>query len=323
MRYLDCYLNEVKHHLYTGDKNDIINELRSDIENRLQDNYSDADLIVVLEELGCPKDIAQSYNIGSEGIQITNRNFSNYVKVLKILFLIGLLSSGIASLQNLIDFETMQLTFTLSSFIAFIAEFISIQISFTLSAIGVLTIIFYLIEKHQGSDYDIAQVAELDLKPWTVSQLKSEDYNYKKSGDYFEYTFEALFTVIFPVIFVTILKNPVWPAEYNFFDPQYLNLITIIVFFGIAFELVVLTSKFIYGKYDLKTVLATIIGGIYGIITSYILLVQYNVFKIPSVIDDVVPFSQTNLFTMIFAIVLISSCANIIFILYKYIKTSK
>ncbi len=320
MKYLDRYLEDVKYHLYGKDKNDIIKELKSDILNRLGDNYKEDDLIKVLEDLGAPWEVASSYNYDNEGLSITKENFNNYVKLLKLLFIIGLIVSAVAALDNFIDYTRFTLTFDYSSILTFIFDMIINTFNFTVTSIGILTIIFYFIEKYdnQAAEYNKYIFPFLNPKPtkentWSIKTLKSKRYNL------IDYIGGSVSIVFFTGMFLVFLDRQIWPTEYQFFHAEYLNTFMGLVMFSVILELISYSIRFFIVEQKLIYVLLNIVRNCYGVWASAYILLFQKMFYMPEVVTEVSAVND-NVFVLIFFINLIIAISSVSMSIYRYIK---
>ncbi len=322
MKYLDRYLEDVKYHLYGKDKNDIIKELKSDILNRLDDNHNEEDLIKVLEDLGAPWEVASSYNFDNEGLTITKENFNNYIKLLKLLFIIGLITSSVAALDNFVDYSRFSLSFDFASVLTFILEMFFNTFNFTVTSIGILTIIFYFIEKYdkQAKEYNKYIFPFLNSSTkvtkenkWSIKNLKSKRYNLV------DYVAESLCIIFFTGIFLVFLDRQIWPVEYQFFHIEYLNLFIGLVILSIIIELVVYSYRFFIGENTLIYVVLNFIRNCYGIWASAYIILYKEMFYLPEVVIETSTLNN-NVFYLVFLINVIIAISSISMSIYRYIK---
>ncbi len=322
MKYLDRYLEDVKYHLYGKDKNDIIKELKSDILNRLDENYTEEDLIAVLEDLGAPWEVASSYNYDNNGLTITKENFNNYLKLLKLLFVIGLIVSCVAALDNFIDFNRFTLSFEIASVFTFIFDMLINTFNFTVISIGILTIIFYYIEKYdkEAKEYNkyIFPFLNPDTKvtkenKWSIKNLKSKRYNL------IDYVAESICLIFFTGIFLVFLDRQIWPTEYQFFHVEYLNTFMGLIVLSIIIELVVNSYRFFVGENNLIYVILNILRNCYGIWASAFILLYQKMFYLPEVVIETSTLNN-NIFYLVFFINVIIAISSISMSIYRYIK---
>ncbi len=319
MKYLDRYLEDVKYHLYGKDKHDIIKELKSDILNRLDDNYTEDDLIKVLEDLGAPWEVASSYNYDNEGLTITKENFNNYLKLIKLLFIIGLITSGIVALDNFIDYSRYALKIDFSSVIAFTFSTLIHTFQFTVFSIGILTIIFYFIEKNDTPVKDYTKYFGINNykttkeNTWSIKNLKSKRYNLV------DYIGGSLSLIFFSSIFLVFLDRQIWPEEYQFFHTEYLNSFIGLVVISIMIELVVYSYRFFIGEHTLIYVILNFLRNCYGLWASAYVILYKKMFYLPEIVTETSTLTD-SVFYLVFVISLITAISSISMSIYRYNK---
>ncbi len=316
MKYLDRYLEDVKHYLYDKDKNDIIKELKSDIQNKLRDGYTEKELVEVLEELGSPIEVATSYNFENKGFSITNQNFNNYVKLIKLMFIVCLIASAVASFDIFIDYSRFKFLIDIESVVAFTISLIFNTLTFTVFSIGLLTIIFYLIEKYDTSgEYSkhifsaINPKSNVD-KNWTVKQLKAKRFNL------IDYICGSLATIFWSGVFIVFLNNQFLPLEYQFFHIEYLSVFTLLIIISVVIELAVFSYRFFVGEHTFTFVVLNILKNCYGILASAYILLYKKMFYMPEIVTQI----SNDIFYFIFFISVIIAIASIVASIYRYIK---
>ncbi len=320
MKYLDRYLEDVKYHLYGKDKNDIIKELKSDILNRLEDNYTEDDLIKVLEDLGAPWEVASSYNYDNDGLTITKENFNNYIKILKLLFVIGFITSAVTAGTVFYDYQRFTFSIDAVKILTYIITTLHQTFNFMVFSIGILTIIFYFIEKHDKKEpkknklgnyiAPLSNAKEYTSTKWTIKNLKSKRYNL---ADYIGGTIAIVF---WTVLFLVFLDRQVWPIEYQFFKSEYFIAFAFLVLLSIILEILVNSYRFFKGEKTLMYVALNLFRNAYVIFSSAYILIYKEMFYIPSAISDV----PQEIFILVFVINIIIALSSIYMSIYRYIK---
>lgn len=306
MKYLDRYLQDVRYNLYGKDKNDIIKELKADILNRLDENYSEDDLKAVLEELGSPTEVARVYNFGVDGLTITGSNFNNYIKLVQLMFFIGLITSfTLVCINNF----TNSISIDLISFLAIIFEFARTTFMITIYSIGILTIIFYFIERQDNKN--IQQGIEKGLKTeWSIKDLKSKRYSLA------DYVGSTIVVIFWSVIFLVFLDREIWQEEFRFFHHEYFTTFAFLIFIGIFFEIIVNSYRYFIGEQKFMYVALNIFQNAFVIFSSAYILIYKKMFYIPQAITDI----DDNIFTIIFIINVIIAISSIVMSITRYIK---
>lgn len=303
MKYLDKYLQEVRYNLYCKDKDDVIKELKSDILNKLGESYTEKDLILVLEEMGSPKRFARRYNFDDEGLTITNENFNNYIRLIKLLFAIGFIIFVVIGILEVLFYN--------ESIITMLFTVIHQSFLFTVFSIGILTIIFYFIEKNSGKFKNNTSEENLYGK-WNIKELNSKDYS--TMG----FVIDTVVVVFFSLIFLAFLKNQLLPQEYEFFHTEFINEFSVIIIISLVFEIARNLCKYIKGESSSLYVVFNFFDNAYLIFSSAYVLIYREMFYIPLVIKHNQP--DSFLFSKVFIVCLIIAVGSVIISLYKYLK---
>ncbi len=182
------YLYTIGKYLPVSQRNDILRDIEANIYDYLEEtygnkDYTDDEIKNALYKMGNPKRVAESYMdkpryiIGPQYIDI-------YLLVIKVALMgisIGLLVVSI--IKFLVDGDLLQsiISFGLGLWNA------------TLIMVGIVTIIFYLVEKH-GDDSEFPLLDKEEL--WSVDSLESppEDTEQIKISDL---VFESIFIMVF------------------------------------------------------------------------------------------------------------------------------
>ncbi|GAB4433700.1 MAG: hypothetical protein Kow002_21090 [Anaerolineales bacterium] len=169
MNLIERYVTEVGKHLPRKNRHDIQAELRSTLEDMLEDRSQQAGRPAdqamteeLLQEYGAPKDVAASYQ--THPYLIGPRLFNIYTLVLKIVIFAVTLGLTIATIVSLLNSSLTppELLKTLGSFIAGL-------ISALVAAFGNVTLIFAIIERAVP-----AKEFEEEKEDWTPAELTKE-----------------------------------------------------------------------------------------------------------------------------------------------------
>ena len=196
MNLIDIYIYEVKKWLPEKSKDEIAEELKSNIEDMLPDNYNEDDIKNVLNSLGNPKKLAANYS-GNKRYIIGPIFYDSYLRVLLIAIAA---TTGIVLLGHIIagimDF---------SEYASPISFFIDI---FTDSLIGVIQVLFQVFTWVTLTFIFIDKVADSTdsipiVKPkWSTDQLTRRTVQKKK---YQIPKSEAIFGFIWTIIWILVL----------------------------------------------------------------------------------------------------------------------
>ena len=178
MNLIDRYVTEVGKHLPRKNRLDIEAELRSTLEDMLEDRSQqtgrpadEALVIELLQEYGSPRKVAAIYQ--THPYLIGPRMFSIYRLVLKIVLFAVTMGLSIATIVSL--FNT---SLTSPELLKELGQFIANLVSALLAAFGNVTLVFAIIERAVPA----AKFEEEET--WTPAELTKEpDPNHVKTGD--------------------------------------------------------------------------------------------------------------------------------------------
>jgi hypothetical protein len=194
MNLLDRYVSEVGKHLPRNQRADIEKEIRSTLEDMLEERnqagvVDEASVIALLKEYGEPRKVAESY-IGPRYL-IGPRIFPTFELIVKIVMAAllgaGLLGYGVSA--SITD------SFAGPDFLSFLAEFWSGLLGGMFSAFGTIVIVFAILERVLP-----ASEFEKEEEKWDPADLAKEpDPDEVKISD-------AIATIIFTVIGLVVFN---------------------------------------------------------------------------------------------------------------------
>lgn len=210
MNLIDRYVTEVGKHLPRKNRLDIEAELRSTLEDMLEDQAQQtgrpADEALteeLLQEYGAPREVAATYQ--THPYLIGPRMFPFYTFVLKIVLFAVTLGLSIATVVSLIG-ANMTSPELLQSLVDFAAGLVSALVA----AFGNVTLVFAILER-------VVPVVEFEEKgKWTPAELTKEpDPGQVKTGDMIaSIVFTAAALVIFnlypQIIGIWIIESEEW-----------------------------------------------------------------------------------------------------------------
>jgi hypothetical protein len=193
MKILDSYLEELRHHLPTKNRDDIIAEIRSVLMDMIEErnpqpgSEADEDLIkAVLLEYGPPRKVAQQYN--SQQRLIGAQIFPVYLQVLKIVLVVVAALNILGVIVAIVSGSAGD-----SGFFITILETLGGLMSSLFTAFGIVTLSFILIERTTPQQWQI----EID-EDWSPDDLAEvED---KKRIKITELAVEITLGIIFIVL---------------------------------------------------------------------------------------------------------------------------
>ncbi|MFJ8513186.1 HAAS signaling domain-containing protein [Lysinibacillus xylanilyticus] len=198
MNLIEVYIREVAQRLPEKNREDIILELRSNIEDMLPDDYSEEDVKTVLKKLGSPVTLASNYRDWPMYL-IGPRYFDVYVTLLKMILPIAVVISFISLIAEY--------------FIGYSGDQAVINIGMDLINVGIrriievgmqvffwLTLMFAILErtdKGRGG-----QPLTARLKEWTPDDLKNiPDIPKKKAISKYEVFLSLMWTAIWATLY--------------------------------------------------------------------------------------------------------------------------
>ncbi|KOP78495.1 hypothetical protein AMS59_11665 [Lysinibacillus sp. FJAT-14745] len=178
MNLIEVYIREVAQRLPEKNREDIILELRSNIEDMLPDDYREEDVKVVLEKLGSPVALASNYRDWPMYL-IGPRYFDVYVTLLKMILPIAAVISLIAmTAEYFIGYSGEQAVLNIG--LNLMTEGIQRIIEVGIQVFFWLTLMFAVLErtdKGRGG-----QPLTARFKEWTPDDLKNKPYIPKKKA---------------------------------------------------------------------------------------------------------------------------------------------
>ncbi len=178
MELIDRYVTEVGRHLPRKNRLDIETELRSTLEDMLEDRSQQAGrpadealAAELLEEYGAPRKVAATYQ--THPYLIGPRMFSMYTFVLKIVLFAVTLGLTIATVVSLVGANMSP-----PEVLGALGEFIASLVSALLAAFGNVTLVFAILERV------MPEGAQMGEEKWTPAELsKVPSPNRVKTAD--------------------------------------------------------------------------------------------------------------------------------------------
>ncbi len=147
MKWIDLYLEEVRHHLPSQNREDIVREIRSTLLDMVEDHNpnpgqppSEELVKDVLKDFGSPRKIAREY--GSHQYLIGPRMYPVYIQVLKIVLIIVLAMNVLGLLITVVNPPNLA-----GGILITVLELVGGLFTSMFTAFGIVTLSFALIEK--------------------------------------------------------------------------------------------------------------------------------------------------------------------------------
>ncbi|WP_436864616.1 HAAS signaling domain-containing protein [Bacillus fungorum] len=284
MNLIDIYVEEVAKRLPEKNREDIILELRSTIEDMLPDDYNEDDEKRVLEKLGSPVSLANGY-LDRPMHLIGPRYFDVYTTLLKMIIPIAVVIALISMVaENFIGYSGDQAV--LNVILKLIGEGIGRTFEVGLQVFFWLTIVFAVLER-TDKDKDTEPLTT-SLKKWTPDDLKNISYIPKKKAiSKFEVFGGLMWTAIWATLyFYANHLVGVYSGTENglkFVAPtfnqdvllQYWPIIVIMIVFEIGISL----YKLVQGQWTKKLAIGNAILQIVGTIAFIVIVVNPYLFN--------------------------------------------
>ena len=210
MNIIDRYVTEVGKQLPRKNRLDIETELRSTLEDMLDDRSQqtgrpadEALATELLQEYGAPRIVAATYQ--THPYLIGPRMFPMYTLVLKIVLFAVTLGLTIATIVSLVNASLAS-----QEFLKALGEFVASLVSALVAAFGNVTLVFAILER-------FVPAAEFEGKEeWTPAELTKEpEPNQVKTGDMIaSIVFTAAALIIFnfypQIVGIWNMENGIW-----------------------------------------------------------------------------------------------------------------
>ncbi|MCC2377590.1 hypothetical protein LKM00_08985 [Bacillus wiedmannii] len=284
MNLIDIYVEEVAKRLPEKNREDIILELRSTIEDMLPDDYNEDDVKRVLEKLGSPVSLANGY-LDRPMYLIGPRYFDVYTTLLKMIIPIAAVIALIAMVaENFVGYDGEQAV--LNVILNLIGKGIGEIIEVGLHVFFWLTLVFAILER---TDKDKGtQPLTTSLKKWTPDDLKNTSYvPKKKSISKFEVFGGLMWTAIWATLYfyANHLVGVYHGTESGLkfvaatFNQDVLLQYWPIVVIVIVFEIGISLYKLVQGQWTKKLAIGNAILQIVGTIVFIVIIVNPHLFN--------------------------------------------
>ncbi|MEH6933178.1 MULTISPECIES: HAAS signaling domain-containing protein [Bacillus] len=297
MSLIDIYVEEVAKRLPEKNREDIILELRSTIEDMLPDDYNEDDEKSVLEKLGSPVSLANGY-LDRPMHLIGPRYFDVYITLLKMIIPIAVVIALISMVaENFISYSGDQAV--LNVILKMIGEGIGRTLEVGLQVFFWVTIVFAILER-TDKEKD-AHPLTTSFKKWTPDDLKSISYIPKKKAiSKFEVFGGLMWTAVWATLYfyANHLVGVYEGTEngLNFVAPtfnqdvllQYWPIVVIMIVLEIAMSL----YKFIQGQWTNKMAIWNAILQLAATIAFIVIVINPNLLN-----EDFVTY-VANIFTI-------------------------
>ncbi|PGB79698.1 hypothetical protein COM03_14470 [Bacillus wiedmannii] len=283
MNLIDIYVEEVAKRLPEKNREDIILELRSTIEDMLPTDYNEDDEKRVLEKLGSPVSLANGY-LDRPMYLIGPRYFDVYTTLLKMIIPIAAVIALIAMVaENFVGYDGEQAV--LNVILNLIGKGIGEIIEVGLHVFFWLTLVFAILER---TDKDKGtEPLTTSLKKWTPDDLKNISYIPKKKAiSKFEVFGGLMWTAIWATLYfyanhlVGVYSSTGSGLKFvaPTFNQDVLLQYWLIVVMIIVFEITISLYKLVQGQWTKRLAIGNTILQIAGTIVFIIIVVNPHIF---------------------------------------------
>ncbi len=279
MNLIDKYVSEVSRRLWKKNRKDIERELKSTLEDMLEEKVGDReateeDVVELLKEYGRPKDLASSYNTPDKYL-IGPRVFDLYTLVLKIVLGVVLILTVLGSSISLVFGEGNNIFIELLLIVPRI-------FSAAVGAFGGVTIIFAIIEHFTDEEIDIK---DEDWEPKDLPEAVEE---------YDRVNILGLIAKIVLIIFALVVFNfypdkiPVFyqsGGDWIFVSALNMEALSkMLPYWNILWIASIILSFVILvkGKWDLKTKIGDILLSIFSIVILAVMIAGPEIINLKS-----------------------------------------
>ncbi len=216
MNFIDRYITAVGKHLFTRKRSDIQNEIRSTLEDMLEDRSRkegrepDEEMIVsLIKEFGRPEKVAAAYS--PDNHLIGDQFYPIYLLILKIVLPVLAVVLLITSLFGLLVSNPQP-----DEILVGVGKMFLEMLGAVISAVGAITITFAILERIPGIKSEFTKEWNNEDKDWNPRHLPEarEAERFSISNLVFDMVFTIALLVIFnfvpEIVGITSLSDGVW-----------------------------------------------------------------------------------------------------------------
>lgn len=277
MTYIDRYIYAVTKYLPEKDREEVARELRANIEDMLEGDYSEENVTRVLEDMGSPYDLSLEY-MGKDNYLIGPRVYHIYLEVLKIIALVAVIIGIITFAVDLI-FNAKDIS-SLSGVIGIIVDGFGTIISMLFGFFFWVTLVFVIIERTNAMD-EIRQSMD---KPFKVTNLKEVPKTDAKKISKVEMVITLVLTVVFLFIFLfrSDLIAIYVPGEgtYELFNAETIRSYSLLIIGVGAFSILVTSIKLLLGRWNEMLGVLSAVYALVSLFATVLILTDKNLFNL-------------------------------------------
>ena len=258
---IDKYIYNVIKHLPEKIRVDVKNELNANIYDMLPDNFSEKDVINILNSLGDPEEMAEQYRIKKRYV-VSPQNYEKYMLTLNISIIVTSISffflGSFYILQKYIDSNNIMLKVLRTLSFGILLIILAIILSY-----AIVTFVFHM----------ISIIGKETKKKWTIEQLeelpKEKDYLINKKRIYINVTSLSIVAILGLFLLIFCPEFTLFKLQIKFDK----NLLPVFIPMFVASFIFLIIKTIIKLRYVKITYLTTILDTIYDLYTGIILIV--------------------------------------------------
>ena len=292
-KYIERYIDAVGRHLSGKEKEDILQELKANIYDMLSDDPDIEEVTAVLEGLGEPRLLAQSYP-GGQRYLISPFFYDTYIKVMKmVLPIVGCAVAGVGILTELINWSNQDTTNVARIMGSTLGTGLEWGISAVLQVFFWVTMGFVIAERFKERP-EIKQEIDKAMghkDKWTIEDLPKETVPKQYSIKFSETIVELVLSVVFSLIFIFALLDyiPLFMTRidgsttiWQIFTPEFVRVAIPITLLFLFLQLAEDVMKLIFRRWTLAVGITAALHNVITLVVSLIVLTN-----IPVVSQDI------------------------------------
>lgn len=273
MEYVERYIYAVTRYLPEKDREDVAKELKSNLEDMLDDDYSKENVRKVLEDMGSPYELSRRY-LNQENYLIGPGIYHTYIETLKILFVVAVTIGGIVFIVDLLaNINSLEgftsLSDTISMIVRIIFSGISIMFNVIIGFFFWVTLIFVILERAQAA----GEMEKIQTKPFTIEDLKEKPKHKVKRFSKVEEALSMVLTIAF--LFILLFRHDLIAiftvgGSIEIFNPGVLKIYTPLIIGVGALSIILSIYKLIT---EVMTKKAAILISVYTVISLIVTVI--------------------------------------------------
>ncbi len=282
MKYIERYIYAVTHYLPEKDREEVGRELKSNIEDMLQGDYSEENIKQILEELGSPYELSTRY-LDQEKFIIGPRVYHIYIETLKILMVVAIIVGAITFTVDLLaninslDFSTSPQGI-IAITVKIIAKGIGIMFNVMVGFFFWVTFGFIIVEKTNALD----EMKSRKNKAFVVEDLKEIPQSKGKNISKVEMAFTLVLTIAF--LFIFLFKSDLismyiaGEGSYPIFNSDTIQAYMLVILVTGALSISLTIYKLILGRWSKKLAIYSVVYALVSLVVTIIVVQDPNLF---------------------------------------------